>query len=347
MVVKFCHSIADQHKLQEEFPMLNTTWVAARAALIAVFSSVASPALAGDAGAYPAKPVRLIVGFGTGGGTDTLSRLISRQLVESWPHALIVENRPGADGSIATELVAKAAPDGYTLVMVTNAHTITPFQRKLNYDPVKDFAPISLVASTPNLLLVHPSLPVRNVKELVALARARPGELSFASSGTGTSPYLAMELFKSVTGTRMVHVPYKGSGPAVTDLVGGHIQLMFGSVSATLPHVKSGRLRGIAVSSPQRWPLVPDVPTVAESLPGFEAATWYAALAPRGTPAVIVNKLQADFATTLRSAEAQTFLTATGFAGIASSPEELARVIRQDMEKWGKVIRNLTAQDKP
>jgi len=145
----------------------------------------------------------------------------------------------------------------------------------------------------------------------------------------------------------MVHVPYKGSGPAVTDLVGGHIQLMFGSVSATLPHVKSGRLRGIAVSSPQRWPLVPDVPTVAESLPGFEAATWYAALAPRGTPAVIVNKLQADFATTLRSAEAQTFLTATGFAGIASSPEELARVIRQDMEKWGKVIRNLTAQDKP
>jgi tripartite-type tricarboxylate transporter receptor subunit TctC len=291
---------------------------------------------------YPVKPVRMIVGFPAGGGTDILSRVISRKLADSWPHALVVENRPGADGSIATELVAKSTPDGYTLVMVSNAHTITPFQRKLGYDAVKDFAPITQVAWNPNLLLVHPSLPVRNVKELVALAKTRPGQLSYGSSGGGTSPFLAMELFKQMTGTSIVHVPYKGSGPASIDLIGGHIQLMFGAVATTLSHVTSGKLRAIAVSSPNRWPSVPDVPTVSESgVPGFEAATWYGALAPAGTPAAIVARLNTDIAGVLQQADVKAYGMEQGFQTIGNKPEEFAEIIRRDMEKWGKLMRSL------
>jgi tripartite-type tricarboxylate transporter receptor subunit TctC len=297
---------------------------------------------AAEAQSFPAKPVRFIVGFATGGGTDTLARLVSKKLGEAWPHPLVVENRPGADGSIATDLVAKAPADGYTLVMVSNAHTITPFQRKLPYDPVADFAPVTEVASTPNLLLVHPSLPVKNVKDLVALAKARPDQLSFGSSGTGTSPFLAMELFKSMTGTKIVHVPYKGSSPAVTDLVGGHIQLMFGAVSTTLMHVKSGRLRAIAISSPKRWPAVPNVPTVAESgLPGFEASTWYGALAPAGTPSAIVKKIQGDISNALEQPDVKAYIANSGFEAIGNTPEEFAAVIRRDMAKWGKVLHAL------
>ena len=308
-----------------------------RVLFAAALAMIAAPAAAQT---FPSKPVRLIVGFAAGGGTDTLARVLSKKLADSWPHALVVENRPGADGSIATDFVAKSPADGYTLAMVSNAHTITPFQRKLPYDPVKDFVPITLVASTPNLLLVHPTLPVKNVKELVALAKARPGELSFGSSGTGTSPYLAMELLKSMTGTNIVHVPYKGSNPAVIDLMGGHIQLMFGAVSTTLPHVNSGRLRAIAVSSPKRWPTVPQLPTVAESgLPGFEAATWYGVLAPAGTPPAVVNKLQSDAAGALQDPEVNAYVAKLGFAAIGNTSSEFADVIRRDMAKWGKVIR--------
>ena len=291
---------------------------------------------------YPAKPVRMIVGFATGGGTDLLSRVISGKLVDTWPHPLIVENRPGADGSIATEIVAKSPPDGYALVMVSNALTITPFQRTLAYDPVKDLAPVTQVASTPNLLLVHPMLPVKNVKELIALAKRRPGELSYGSSGSGTTPYLAMELFKSMTGTKIVHVGYKGSGPAVIDLIGGHIQLMFGAVSSTLPHVRSNKMRAIAVSSPTRWAAVPEVPTVAESgLPGFETATWYGVLAPAGTPQAVITKLHADITGTLRHPDVKAFAAKMGFESIGNKPEEFAEVIRRDMQKWGKLLRSL------
>ena len=312
------------------------------AAIISVVAIVlAAPAAAQS---YPAKPVRLIVGFAPGGGTDIMARVISKKLADTWTHALVVENRPGADGSIATELVAKSAPDGYTLVMVSNAHTITPFQRKLGYDAVRDFAPVTLVASNPNLLLVHPSLPVKNVKELVVLAKARPGQLAYGSSGGGTSPFLAMELFKSMTGTDIVHVPYKGSNPAVIDLVGGHIQLMFGAVSTTLPHVKSTKLRAIAVSSPTRWPSVPNVPTVSESgLPGFEAATWYGLLSPAGTPQPVVARLHTDIAGVLHQPEIKSFGMEQGFQTIGNKPDEFAEIIRRDMEKWGKLMRSLPA----
>jgi tripartite-type tricarboxylate transporter receptor subunit TctC len=291
---------------------------------------------------YPAKPVRIIVGFAAGGGTDVLARLVSRKLADSWPHALVVENRPGADGSIATEIVSKAPADGYTLTMITNAHTITPFQRKLAYDPVKDFAPITQTAFTPNLLVLHPSLPVKSVKEFIAFARSHAGQLTFGSSGTGTSPYLAMELFKVMTNTNIVHVPYKGTGAAVIDLMGGHVQVMFGSVSGTLPHVRNGRLRAIAISSPGRWPTLPEIPTVAESgVAGFEASTWYGALAPAGTPATVVSKLQNDFVAVLKADDVRKSLLDMGFGVIGGTAAELGETIRNDIVRWGKLMKAL------
>jgi len=293
---------------------------------------------------YPAKAVRFVVGFAPGGGTDILARLLAKQLQERWGQPVVVENRPGADGSIATELVARAAPDGYSILFVSNAHTITPFQRKLAYDPVNDFASITLGASNPNFLLIHPSLPVTNVKELIALAKTRPGELSYASSGTGTSPYLAMELLKQMAGIDMVHVPYKGSAPAVADLVGGHTQLMFGAISTVLPYVQAKRLRPIAVSSTSRLALAPEVPTVSESgLAGFEARTWYGILAPARTPPEIVQKLYMDISASLRQPEVATYVVRAGFDAVGNRPEQFLAVIKADMEKWGKVIRGTAA----
>jgi tripartite-type tricarboxylate transporter receptor subunit TctC len=292
--------------------------------------------------AYPAKAVRMIVGFAPGGGTDLLARLLSRKLADTWTAPLVIENRPGADGSIATEILARSPADGYTLVMTTNSHVITPFQRKLSYDPVKDFAPVTQTAFTPNLLVVHPSLPVKTVKEFVALARAHGGQLSFGSSGTGTSPYLAMELFKSMTGVNIVHVPYKGTGAAVIDLMGGHVQVMFGSVSGTLPHVRSGKMRALAISSPQKWPTLPAIPTVAESgVTGFEASTWYGTLAPAGTPPTVVNKLQTDFTAVLNAVDTRKVLLDMGFGVIAGTPAEFAEVIRNDLVRWGKLMKTL------
>ena len=291
---------------------------------------------------YPEKPVRLIVGFATGGGTDTLARLLSRRLAEQWSQTLVVENRPGADGAIATEFVARAPADGYTLVMISNAHTITPFQRKLNYDPIKDFVPVTLVAANPNFLLVHPRLPVKQLSDLIRLAKTRPGELSFGSSGTGTSPYLAMELLKSMTGIRLEHVPYKGSSPAVIDLMGGHIQLMFGAVSTTVTYLQSGRLRAIAISSPERWSAFKEVPTVAESgVPGFEASSWYGVLAPANTSVPLINKMQADMAHSINTAETLQFLQGIGFIASMNTPTAFSEVIRNDMARWGKLIKTL------
>lgn len=310
--------------------------------LLVYFLSSAGASLAAQAQAYPSKPVRMVVGFAAGGGTDILARLIGRRLADTWTAPMVIENRAGADGSIATELVAKSPADGYSLVMITNAHVITPFQRKLSYDPVKDFAPVSQTAFTPNLLVVHPSLPVKSVKDFIALARAHGGQLSFGSSGTGTSPYLAMELFKSMTGVNIVHVPYKGTGAAVIDLMGGHVQTMFGSVSGTLPHVRSSKLRALGISSPQRWPTLPEIPTVAEAgVAGFEASTWYGTLAPAGTPPAVVNKLQSDFAAVLNAAEVRKSLLDLGFGVIANTPSEFAEVIRNDMARWGKLLKML------
>ena len=311
---------------------------------IAALIAGASLAPHAIAQSYPAKPVRIVVGFAIGGGTDTLARLLSKHLAGMWGQAMVIDSRPGADGAISTEITAKSPPDGYTIVMISNAHTITPFQRKLAYDPVKDFAPVTLVASTPNLLLVHPSLPVKSVKELVTLAKSKPGALTFGSSGAGTSPYLAMELLKSMAGIELAHVPYKGSGQAVIDLVGGHIQVMFGAISTTLQFAKQGKVRALAVSSRARVTSVPDMMTVAEAgFPGFEASTWYGVLAPARTPADIVQKLHADIAVVMQLPEVKTYLAATGFDAVANTPTEFAEVIRTDMAKWGKILSKLPA----
>ena len=294
---------------------------------------------------YPSKPVRLVVGFSVGGGTDTVARSVSKKLSEMWSQSVVVENKAGADGSIATEMIAKSAADGYSLVMVSNAHTITPFQRKLGYDPVKDFAPVSLIASTPNFLLIYPNYPIKSVKDLVAYAKAQPGKLSFGSSGTGTSPYLAMELLKQETGIELNHVPYKGSSQAVVDLLGGHVQLMFGAIPTLEPYVTSGKLRAIAVSSPKRLEAFADVPTVAETVPGFDASSWYGILAPAGTPNTIVNKIQGDIYTALQTPEVRNFIINSGFDVIGNKPQEFSTVIQKDMDKWGRLLKSLGSSE--
>jgi tripartite-type tricarboxylate transporter receptor subunit TctC len=308
-----------------------------RACLIALTLSCA----AAHAQQYPAKPIRFIVGFPPGGGADTMARLLARHLTEAWGAAFVIENRPGADSTIASEVAAKAPADGYTLVMATNAHTITPFQRKLPYDPVKDFSPVTLAATGPNFLLVHPALPVKNVKELIALAKAKPNGMSFGSSGTGTSPYLAMALFKQMAGVNLVHVPYKGTGLAVIDLISGQIQLMFGAISTTLPYIKAGRLKALAISSRKPITAAPEVPPLADTLPGFEAATWYGVLAPARVPADVVQKLHTGMYAVLQLPEARAYMATLGFDPAGDGPREFAEIIRADLDKWGKVIRAL------
>ncbi len=311
--------------------------------VMVLFAAASPPVLAQPvAQPYPSKSIRFLVGFPPGGGADTLARMIGKHLSQSWGRAFVIENRPGADSTIATELGVKAAPDGYTIIFVTNAHVITPFQRQLPYDPIKDIAPITLVASGPNLLLVHPSLPVKSLKDFIALAKARPNELSFGSSGTGTSPYLAMELLKSMAGIEMVHIPYKGTGLALIDLTSGQIQTLFGAISTTLPFVKNERLRALAVSSRTRIAQMPAVPTVAEAaLPGFEAATWYGVVAPAGVAAELLQKLHAGIHGVLQLPEARGYMGTLGFTPTGEGPKEFADIIRADLQKWERVIRQL------
>ncbi len=268
---------------------------------------------AAQAPAYPTKPIRLVVPFPPGGATDILAREVAKHLTEAWGQSVVVDNRPGAGGNIGSELVAKAAPDGYTLEMGTvGTHAINAsLYSKMPYDHVKDFVPVILVAGVPNVLEVNPSVPVNSVQELIAYAKANPGKLNFASSGAGTSIHLSGELFKVMAGVQMTHVPYKGSAPALQDLLGGQVQLMFDNLPPSLPQIKAGKLRALAVTSTTRAPALPDVPTVAEAgLPGFEASSWFGVLAPAGTPPAIVAKLNAEIAKWLTSPEAKEKLAA-------------------------------------
>src|SRR5512144_2335881 len=264
---------------------------------------------------YPTKPIRIVVPFPPGGATDLLARAVAQRLTEKWGQAVLVDNRPGAGGNIGSELVAKSAPDGYTLEMGTvGTHSINAsLYAKMPYDHVKDFVPIILVAGVPNVLVVNPALPVNSVQELVAYAKANPGKLNFASSGNGTSIHLSGELFKVMAGVQMTHVPYKGSAPALQDLIGGQVQLMFDNLPPSLPQIKAGKLRALAVTTATRSPALPDLPTIAESgLPGFEASSWFGIVAPAGTPPAIVAKLNAEVAKWLASPEAQEKLLALG-----------------------------------
>ena len=292
---------------------------------------------------FPSRPVRLVVPFGPGGAPDLVARGLAPKLMETLGVSVVVENRAGAGGIIGMENVAHAAPDGHTLVVGSNGPlAIVPnLQRKLSYDVARDFAPVSLVTAVPFVLVVHPSLPAKTVKELVALARARPGELNYGSPGNGTTTHLATELLKSATGMRITHVAYKGVAEAVTALISGQVQILSGDLNTMLPQIKAGKMRGIAVTSAQRSPLIPALPTVAESgMPGFDASGWMALLAPAATPAPVIARLNESIAKALESPDTRTRIGALGGEVRASTPAELAALIRTETAKWGKLIKS-------
>ena len=292
--------------------------------------------------AYPTKPIRLVVPFVAGGTTDILGRAAAAELTKAGMQT-VVENRPGAGGNIGAEMVAKAAPDGYTLLVGTvGTHGINQsLYGKLPYDPIKDFAPITLLATVPNVLVVHPSLPAKNVKELIDLAKSKPGKLNYASSGNGTSIHLSAELFKTMTGTFMTHIPYRGSSAALTDLVGGQAELMFDNLPSALPYIKSGKLRALGVTSDKRSPALPDVPTIAEAGPikGYEASSWFGVLAPAGTPKEIVDKLHQTLSKALGTPELREKLVSQGADPVGNTPDQFAEHIQKETAKWSKVVK--------
>ena len=297
---------------------------------------------------YPARPVRMIIPFPPGGGTDLVARTLAQKLTETWGQPVIVDNRAGANGIIGTDLGAKSKPDGHTLLVVIATHAINPsLYRKLPYDTAADFAAVTLMAQYPFILTIHPSLPAKTVRELIALAKARPGQLSYASSGNGSGPHLGFELFKSMARIDVVHVPYKGSGPANVELIAGQVQAMFNNFIAAIPHIKTGKLRVLAVTSAKRSQVMLELPTLAESgFPGFDVTGWYALLAPSGTPQAIVAKVQADVAGALRVPAVNTRLSSEGAEPVGSTPDEFEKFLAAEIRKWTKVIKdaNVTPQ---
>lgn len=295
---------------------------------------------------YPSKPIRLVVPFPPAGTTDIIARATAQKLSEAWGQQVIVDNRPGAAGNIGSELVANSAPDGYTLLMGTvGTHAINPnLYAKMPYDHVKDFTPVILVAGVANVLEVNPELPVKSVPELIAYAKANPGKLNFASSGNGTSIHLSGELFKAMTGVQMTHVPYKGSAPALADLVGGQVQVMFDNLPSSLAFIKAGKLRALAVTSATRAAALPDVPTVADYVPGFEASSWFGLLAPAGTPRDIVEKINGEVAKWIASPDAKEKLAAQGANAAGGTPEDFAKHIHAETAKWAKVVKESGAK---
>ena len=291
---------------------------------------------------YPARAVRILVAYPPGGGVDLAARVIGQKFTEAFGQQMIIDNRGGGGGNISMELAAQAAPDGYTLIMTGAGPTAinVSLYSKIPFDPIRDYAPVALVAATIYALVVHPSVEARSVKDLIALAKSRPGKLTFASAGIGAPPHLATELLKMMTGTDMVHVPYKGTGPAIADLIGGQITFMFADALAAAPQVKAGKLRGLAVSSPRRFALVPDLPTVAESgVPGFSAVGWTGLLAPAGTPQPVVRKLNREVVRVLPLPEVKDKLAGDGSEFGKNTPEEFSVFIKQEIAKWAKVVK--------
>lgn len=290
----------------------------------------------------PTKPVRLISGFQPGGGSDIVARLVADKLGEAWGRPFVVDNRSGAGGTIALAMTAKAPADGYTLMVISGSQiTNAAFVTKVPFDLLKVYAPITQATSGPYLLVVHPSVAVQSVKDLIALAKSKPGQLNYASSGTGSFAHLGMELFKSLTGTSMVHVPYKGAGPALIELIGGQVQVGVPSATSSMPHVRSGKLKALAVTTLQRSSLVPELPSVAESgVPGFSIDSWYGFVAPARTPASIIRKLNAEMVAILKSPAVVSYLAKEGAVPKGSTPAELAETMQAELAKWGKVIRS-------
>ena len=291
---------------------------------------------------YPSKPIRMIVPSAPGSGPDIMARAIGQKLTEALGQAIVIDDKPGAGGIIGSEAAAKAAPDGYTLIMSNaGAHTVNPsLYAKLPYDPIKDFAPVTLVALAPNILIVHPTLPVRNIKELIALAKAKPGELTFGSGGNGSTAHLSGEMFKTMAGINIVHIPFKGSPAAVIGVIAGQIALAIPNIPPALPHVRSGKLKALAVTTAKRAAGVPELPTVAESgLPGYEATAWFGVLAPAATPPQIIARLNAAIVKIAHAREMQDRLMAEGADAVGNTPEQFAQIIRNDIAKWAKVVK--------
>jgi len=301
---------------------------------------LAAPAAA-PAQDYPNRPIRLIVPTAAGGGTDISARMIAPKLSEILGQQVVVENRAGGNTAVGNEYVARSAPDGYTLLMGISSITINPHtQSKVPYDPVRDFAPITQAVTVPLILASHPSLPPRNLKELIAFVRPRPGQLNYGTGSVGSNPHLAMELFLTMTKLKVIHVPYKGQGPALTDLIAGHIQLMMANLLAVLPHYRNKRVLAHGVSSAKRSPVLPEVPTLAEAgVPGYEVVQWFGILAPAGTPREIVAKLHASVVRTLEDPRVRKNFLSKGAETVGNTPEELGAIIRSDLAKWGKLVR--------
>ena len=312
-----------------------------RTAAMLACAALATPAFAQPA--YPSKPVRIISIFAPGGGNDVICRLVAQQLTERLKQQVIVENRVGANGIVGTEAVARAAPDGYTFTLIPSGHTVNAsMYKKLPFDSLKDFTPITLAGSGPLVLAVHPSLPLKNVRDLIALAKSRPGQLTYVSSGIGASGHLAGALFDTMTGTKMEHIPYKGMSLAVSDLMGGQVSMTFGTSLSVIPHVRTGRLRALATTGAQRSPALPDLPTVEESgVPGYEAGLWYGFVGPARMPPEIVQRLNAEIVAILAQPDTREKLASQGLDARSSTPDEFARVLAADIVRWAEVVQKL------
>ncbi len=293
------------------------------------------------ADSYPSKPIRFIVPYAPGGPTDILARVVGQKLSERWGQQVLVDNRAGANGIIGAEFASKAPPDGHTLFLGnTSILTINPaLYAKLPYEPERDFAPVNLTVAAPLILVVHPSVGVKTISDLIKLARARPGQLTFASAGSAGVAHLSGELLKHMTGIDMLHVPYKGAGPAVTDAISGQVSMTFTSTVSVMPHVTAGRLRGVAVTTPKRSRSLPDIPAVAETVPGYDVSPWYGVLVPAGTPRPVVNKLHAEIGRIVAAQDVAQRLTSTGGDIVSASPEDFARTIKLERNKWSKLVK--------
>lgn len=313
--------------------------------LLAAAPALAQPAASGAAAAWPAKPLRIISPFAPGGGNDTLSRVLASALTPRLGQQVVVENRPGANTIVGTELVVKSPPDGYTLIVLPNAITINPhLYRKMPFDVAKDLAPIIQIGVSPLIFVVHPSLPVRSMKDFLALARAKPNELTNGSSGNGSLGHLAGALLGSMTGTSLVHVPYKGTSLVVTELIGGQIVMSFASALTVVPHIRSDRLRALGVTSARRSTAVPEVPAIAETVQGFSAELWYALFAPAGTSADIINRLYREANAALVQPEIKSKLADQGVDALTRAPQEMTKQIAIDLDKWAKVVKDTGAR---
>jgi len=309
-----------------------------RVVTVGVLMALVGPVAAQQA--YPARPIRIVVPFPPGGAVTPLGHIIGPKLTERWGQAVIIDNRPGGSTVIGADFVAKSAPDGYTIMLMSGTHILTPLLLPTPYDAIKDFAAIATIDSIDTLLAIHPSLPAHNLREFIALAKSKPGQLNYASSGMGSPNHLSAAMFESMAGVKMQHVPYKGGGPAVTDLVSGQVQLFFNSPSSLLPYVKSGKLRGIAIARTTRLPALPQVPTFIESgLPGFGMKSWHGVLAPAGTPKAIINKLSTEIARILTLPDTIEKLAGQGGEPFISTPEQFAALLREDTEKYASIIK--------